>query len=120
MCHLGDPHEDLAWSFARNWRSGTTPEKIGNALDPAEAIAEWEATSGLHVDPECLRWWQLFTHVKANAIWTTAAHEFSAGRRMSSCSGPWAGCSSALRRSGRSKTWGLRHETDPALVMQAA
>jgi len=80
MCHLGDPHEDLAWSFARNWRSGTTPEKIGNALDPAEAIAEWETTSGLCVNPECLRWWQLFTHVKANAIWTTAAYEFSQGK----------------------------------------
>lgn len=80
MCHLGDPHEDLAWSFARNWRSKTTPDKIGNALDPAAAIAEWEGTSGLHIDPESLRWWQLFTHVKANAIWTTAAHEFSLGR----------------------------------------
>jgi aminoglycoside phosphotransferase (APT) family kinase protein len=80
MCHLGDPHEDLAWSFARNWRSGSTPDKIGNGLDPAAAIAEWEATSGLRVEPESLRWWQLFTHVKANAIWTTAAHEFSLGR----------------------------------------
>jgi aminoglycoside phosphotransferase (APT) family kinase protein len=80
MTHLGDPHEDLAWSMARNWRSGTTPEKIGNALDPAEALAEWEATSGLRVEPETLRWWQLFTHVKASAIWSTAAHEFASGR----------------------------------------
>jgi aminoglycoside phosphotransferase (APT) family kinase protein len=80
MCHLGDPHEDLAWSFARNWRSRTTPGKIANALAPDDAIAEWEATSGMRVDPESLRWWQLFTHVKANAIWTTAAHEFAEGR----------------------------------------
>jgi aminoglycoside phosphotransferase (APT) family kinase protein len=80
MTHLGDPHEDLAWSMARNWRSGTTPGKIGNALDPAEALAEWEATSGLRVEPETLRWWQLFTHVKASAIWSTAAHEFASGR----------------------------------------
>ncbi len=42
MTHLGDPHEDLAWSMARNWRSGATPEMIGGALRPVEAIAEWE------------------------------------------------------------------------------
>jgi aminoglycoside phosphotransferase (APT) family kinase protein len=80
MTHLGDPHEDLAWCMARNWRSGTTPEKIGNALDPVDAMAEWQTTSGLRVEPEALRWWQLFTHVKAAAIWATAAHEFAAGR----------------------------------------
>jgi aminoglycoside phosphotransferase (APT) family kinase protein len=80
MTHLGDPHEDIAWSMARNWRSGATPEMIGGALHPAEAIAEWETTSGMRADPESLRWWQLFTHVKANAIWATAAHEFSTGR----------------------------------------
>jgi aminoglycoside phosphotransferase (APT) family kinase protein len=80
MCHLGDPHEDLAWSFAQNWRSKTSPGKVGNALDPEDAIAEWESTSGRRLEPASLRWWQHFTHVKANAIWTTAAHEFSRGR----------------------------------------
>lgn len=80
MTHLGDPHEDIAWSMARNWRSGSTPELIGGALHPDEAIAAWETTSGMHADPASLRWWQLFTHVKANTIWATAAHEFSTGR----------------------------------------
>jgi aminoglycoside phosphotransferase (APT) family kinase protein len=80
MAHLGDPHEDLAWSMARNWRSRASPESIGGVLDPADARAEWETTSGQRVNPESLRWWQLFAHVKASAIWTTAAHEFSTGR----------------------------------------
>jgi aminoglycoside phosphotransferase (APT) family kinase protein len=84
LTHLGDPHEDIAWSMARNWRSGATPDLIGGliggALHPAEAIAEWEATSGMHAEADSLRWWQLFSHVKANAIWATAAHEFSTGR----------------------------------------
>jgi len=80
LTHLGDPHEDIAWSMARNWRSGAAPEMIGGALRPAEALAEWESTSGMRADPESLRWWQLFSHVKANAIWATAAHEFSIGR----------------------------------------
>jgi aminoglycoside phosphotransferase (APT) family kinase protein len=80
MTHLGDPHEDLAWSMARNWRSRATPESIGSVLDPADAMAEWETASALRVQPESLRWWRLFTHVKASAIWATAAHEFSTGR----------------------------------------
>jgi aminoglycoside phosphotransferase (APT) family kinase protein len=80
LTHLGDPHEDLAWSMARNWRSGATPGKIGSVLGPDEAVAEWESSRGAPVDPESLRWWRLFSHVKACAIWTTAAHEFATGR----------------------------------------
>jgi aminoglycoside phosphotransferase (APT) family kinase protein len=80
LTHLGDPHEDIAWSLARNWRSGATPQKVGGALSPEEAVSEWEATSGMRADPEALHWWDLFSHVKANAIWATAAHEFSTGR----------------------------------------
>jgi aminoglycoside phosphotransferase (APT) family kinase protein len=79
MGHLGDPHEDLAWSFARNWRSATAPDLVGSAIAPAEALAAWESTSGLVADPAALRWWGLFSHVKAAAIWTTAAHEFALG-----------------------------------------
>jgi aminoglycoside phosphotransferase (APT) family kinase protein len=80
LTHLGDPHEDIAWSMARNWRSATTPGMIGGAIDPAEAVAEWETTSGMRADPASLQWWRLFSHVKATAIWATAAHEFSTGR----------------------------------------
>lgn len=80
MAHLGDPHEDLAWSMARNWRSRTAPERIGAALTVEEALAEWERASGLDHDPEALRWWGLFCHVKAIAIWVTGAHEFATGR----------------------------------------
>jgi len=42
-----------------------------------QAIATWEAESGLRVDRNSLKWWKLFTAVKGQAIWTTAAKEFS-------------------------------------------
>ena len=74
MAHLGDPHEDLAWAFAQNWRTGANPHLVGGLLERDEAIELWEQTSGLRVDPEALRWWQVFTHVKGNAIWLTGAH----------------------------------------------
>jgi aminoglycoside phosphotransferase (APT) family kinase protein len=79
LAHLGDPHEDLAWSFARNWRSASAPELVGSALAPEQALAAWTSTSKLAPEPRSLRWWGLFSHVKAAAIWATAAHEFAIG-----------------------------------------
>jgi aminoglycoside phosphotransferase (APT) family kinase protein len=75
MAHLGDPHEDLAWALARNWRSGSQPNKIMEFLEPEEAIRVWEKARGEKVDYGALQWWTLFTHIKANAIWSKAAYE---------------------------------------------
>jgi aminoglycoside phosphotransferase (APT) family kinase protein len=77
MAHLGDPHEDLAWAFLRNWRSGSAPDKIMQFLDPEEAIRIWESTSGLKVDRTALRWYTLFNHIKAQAIWASAVSRFA-------------------------------------------
>lgn len=80
MAHLGDPHEDLAWCFARNWRSGANPHLMSSLLEREQAIGYWEDASGLRVDADALRWWELFTHVKGNAIWITGGHQFFTGR----------------------------------------
>lgn len=73
LAHLGDPIEDLAWAFARNWYFKGAPDKVAGKLTPDEAIKIWEEASGLKVDRDALRWWSLFTNVKANALWITAA-----------------------------------------------
>jgi aminoglycoside phosphotransferase (APT) family kinase protein len=81
MAHLGDPHEDLAWTFTRNWRwNSSRPDLIGGVLTRDEAIAIWEKASGLAANHDALRWWELFSNVKANAIWVTGAAEYAAGR----------------------------------------
>lgn len=69
MGHLGDPLEDLAWALLSNWRAG---EHFPGGLGKEELIREWEAASGLTADPESLRWWSLFQHVKAHGIWQAA------------------------------------------------
>jgi aminoglycoside phosphotransferase (APT) family kinase protein len=78
MAHLGDPHEDLAWAILKNWRSESAPTKVMQFLDPEEAIDAWESTSGLKVDRDALRWWTLFSHIKAQAIWAKAVFRFAA------------------------------------------
>ena len=71
MCHLGDPLEDLGWSFNPVWSFGQG--KVGGLLPREEAIAIWERASGLSADPAALHWWELFNCVKGQAIWISSA-----------------------------------------------
>ncbi|MGQ3017534.1 phosphotransferase family protein [Phenylobacterium sp.] len=71
MCHLGDPLEDLGWSFNPVWYFGQG--KPGGLLPRDEAVAAWEAASGLTAAPDALKWWELFACVKGQAIWVSSA-----------------------------------------------
>jgi aminoglycoside phosphotransferase (APT) family kinase protein len=78
MAHLGDPLEDLAWSLNRVWcwaRDG----RVGGLTSKENAIAIWEEASGLRADPERLRWWELFSSVKGQAIWISSGREYQNG-----------------------------------------
>ncbi|MCL4439401.1 MAG: phosphotransferase family protein [Firmicutes bacterium] len=79
MAHLGDPIEDLGWAFAKNWHFAKAPGKIAGKLTAGEAIRIWEDASGLKVHPDAMRWWTLFTNVKAYALWVTAANKAATG-----------------------------------------
>jgi aminoglycoside phosphotransferase (APT) family kinase protein len=79
MAHFGDPLEDLAWSFMPAWQ-WARDGKAGGLVEPDEALRIWEARSGLRAHPGALRWWQIFSCVKAQGIWLTGAREFSDGR----------------------------------------
>lgn len=78
MMHLGDPLEDLAWSIDPVW--GDAQGRAGKMLPTDQAIACWEAASGLQVDPQALLWWRLFSNVKGMGIWLSAGAEYAALR----------------------------------------
>jgi len=88
MVHLGDPIEDFAWMCLENWRYGehyATGQRrpdapIGGLLPFDEAQTLYQAASGLRIDPEALRWWTIFAHVKALGIWVTGGRSFRDGR----------------------------------------
>ena len=90
MCHLGDPLEDLGWSFNPVWSFGQG--MAGGLLPRAEAIAVWEQASGLKADPAALHWWELFNCVKGQAIWISSARVFLDGgnREPITVYPPWA------------------------------
>ncbi len=72
MSHLGDPLEDLGWSLNRIW-CWAGDDLRGALLPRDEAIAIWEAASGLKADPAALHWWELFNCVKGQGIWVSSA-----------------------------------------------
>jgi aminoglycoside phosphotransferase (APT) family kinase protein len=63
LAHLGDPIEDLGWLCAKPWRFGS-PLPVGGFGERAELVAAYEAASGRAVDPDALRWWELFGVLK--------------------------------------------------------
>jgi aminoglycoside phosphotransferase (APT) family kinase protein len=77
MVHLGDPLEDLAWCCDPLWNH-FDEKRVAGTISENEAIAIWERESGLRCNPEAFKWWRLFSAVKGQAIWTTAAKEFLA------------------------------------------
>lgn len=78
MAHIGDPLEDLGWAMEPLWCYGET-DRVSGMLPKAEAIAIWEAASGLTVDLAAFAWWALFASVKGQAIWISSAKEYRAG-----------------------------------------
>jgi len=78
MAHIGDPLEDLAWSMTRVFCFGRNERRSGLALKET-AIAIWAQASGLPVDADALKWWELFSCVKAQALWSSAAKVWSEG-----------------------------------------
>ena len=80
MAHLGDPLEDLAWGLNPVWRSADG--RVGGIASREEAIGIWEQASGLRADSHSLRWWELFSSVKGQAIWVSSAKEFTDGKNQ--------------------------------------
>jgi aminoglycoside phosphotransferase (APT) family kinase protein len=77
MAHVGDPLEDLAWAMDPLWAHRS--ERVGAMVPEAEAIALWEAASGLTADRAALEWWRMFASLKGQAIWISGARAFAAG-----------------------------------------
>jgi len=77
MVHFGDPHEDLAWAFLPMFNRNS--DKVYGILPRAEAIARYEAKSGIKIDLHCLHYYEVFAVYKCIAILAAAAYQAQAG-----------------------------------------
>jgi aminoglycoside phosphotransferase (APT) family kinase protein len=77
MVHLGDPLEDLAWAMHPSWRPSASPQHlVAGYLTEEETVQSWQDAARLRADRGALRWWRLFSCLKAAALFTTGAHNF--------------------------------------------
>ena len=76
MVHLGDPVEDLGWVYRTLW----SPER---SLPFDEFLSAYTDAGGGPVDPEHLRWYQVFAEVKHSVISLTATRSFADGTTTS-------------------------------------
>jgi len=82
MAHLGDPMEDVAWACIRPWR-WLGNELIGGLMERSEFYRMYEKFSGLKVDEDAVRFWELLGNIKLAAIFITGARSFTDGRTRS-------------------------------------
>lgn len=81
MAHIGDPLEDLAWALDPLWNPRAELDG-GGMITRGEAIALWEAASGLEYDAARFGWWEMFATVKGVAIWLSSSRAFAEGRNL--------------------------------------
>lgn len=92
LAHRGDPMEDLGWLCVKAWRFGS-PHPVAGVGEYDELYRAYEAASGVPVDPEVVRWWEVLGTLKwgimcimqANAHLSgmSRSHELAAiGRRV--------------------------------------
>lgn len=64
LAHLGDPMEDLGWLCVRSWRFREVDKPVGGFGHYDDLFAGYESASGTPVDPEVVRYWEVFGTLK--------------------------------------------------------
>ncbi len=77
MAHLGDRHEDIAFVLGPLWRSNAPANWVCHLLPEDEFLEKYEQKSGLKVDREKLKYFDLLLSLKAVGIMSTAANSFA-------------------------------------------
>lgn len=60
LAHIGDPIRDLGWVCTNSWRFGRSELAAGGVGTRKDLIAGYERISGKHVDPEQVKFWEVF------------------------------------------------------------
>ncbi len=76
LAHIGDPMEDLGWLCVNSWRFGQIDRPVGGFGDYADLFAGYEAVSGVRVDPERQRWWELFGTLRWGTMCAGSLNKF--------------------------------------------
>ncbi len=62
--HIGQGPEDFGWLCVRSWRFGQIDLPVGGFAERAPVYAAYEAAGGDKIDPEVVRFWEIFGLVR--------------------------------------------------------
>lgn len=82
LVHLGDPMEDLGWLCAPAWRFGSALPAAGVGTRE-QLIEAYTAESGIDVDLDALRWWEVSAILRWGVICMSQADFHRTGVRRS-------------------------------------
>ncbi|MFZ0888918.1 MAG: phosphotransferase family protein [Candidatus Binataceae bacterium] len=66
--HIGDPMEDVGWICVRAWRFGEDSKPMGGLGSRQEFFEAYEKASGFKIDPEAVRFWEVFGNLRWGII----------------------------------------------------
>ena len=79
VAHIGDPMRDLGWICTNSWRFGRSDLPVGGFGSYQDLFDGYESVSGKKIDPERVRWWEVFgdmhllegdhTQAQKNILW---------------------------------------------------
>lgn len=78
LAHIGDPMEDMGFICVRSWRFGG-PKPVGGIGDRDEFFSAYEDAGGGRVDPERVRFWEVFGNLRWGIICISQAKVFLDG-----------------------------------------
>lgn len=79
IAHFGDPMEDLAWICVNSWRFGVSEKPVGGFGERADLFAGYESVTGKKVDPQRVRFWELFGSLKWGIMCMTMYNVYAQG-----------------------------------------
>jgi aminoglycoside phosphotransferase (APT) family kinase protein len=60
IAHIGDPMRDLGWICTNSWRFGRSELPVGGFGSYADLFRGYERQSGKRVDPDHVKFWEIF------------------------------------------------------------
>ena len=78
LAHMGDPMEDMGFICVRSWRFGG-PKPVGGIGEREPFFAAYEAAGGGNVDPERVRFWEVFGNLRWGIICLSQARTYLDG-----------------------------------------
>jgi aminoglycoside phosphotransferase (APT) family kinase protein len=63
LAHVGDPAEDIGWLCVRSWRFGGAG-RVGGCGDLDDLLDAYRAAGGPPVDPDRVRYWEVFGNLR--------------------------------------------------------